>query len=99
MKKILAVLILLSVLVCNVGNCESNYLSLNDTFAPDENGVYKDLGNYLIELNYDEADFEAARAYLDKKQGLGDGDLTEDMQIKADPKLATVVEPVQPARS
>ena len=88
MKKILAVLILLSVLVCNVGNCESNYLSLNDTFAPDENGVYKDLGNYLIELNYDEADFEAARAYLDKKQGLGDGDLTEDMQIKADPKLA-----------
>ena len=67
MKKIISVLIILSVFLCSGCAENSNYLKLSERFMPDENGVFKDLGNYLIELNYEEADFEAAKKYLDKK--------------------------------
>ena len=88
MKRILPILIAVSVL-CSIG-CAANadYLTLNDEFAPDDNGVYKDLGNYLIELNVEEADFEAARAYLDKKLGIDVSDAFDDMPTKIDPSVA-----------
>lgn len=66
---------------------DGEYLTLDGQFAPDENGVYKDLGDYIIELNFDEADFDAARAYQDKRQGLDEGGSFEDMSVKKDPEL------------
>ena len=88
MKKILSVLLVLSVLFCSVCTAHADYLTLEDTFTPDENGVYKDLGNYLIELNYEEADFEAAKAYLDQKMGLDPNDAFDDMPTRIDPSIA-----------
>ena len=64
MKKTLSILLVVSVLFCTVCAANAEYLTLNDTFTSDENGVYKDLGNYLIELNYEQADFEAAKVWL-----------------------------------
>ena len=88
MKRILPVLLVVSVLFSIGCVAFADYRTLDDKFTPDENGVYKDLGDYLIELNYDEADFEAARAYLDKKLGLDDSDPFDDMPTKVDPSVA-----------
>lgn len=77
MKKRLFVLALISVL-CTSCNGKKEYLSLNKKFKPDDNGVFKDLGDYTIELEYKHADFNAARAYLDKKLGIVDGVLPEN---------------------
>ena len=87
MKRILALLIVASVMLSIGCAAYADYLTLDDEFTPDENGVYKDLGNYLIELNVEEADFEAARAYLDKKLGLDDADPFDDMPTKVDPSV------------
>ena len=78
----------LSVLFCSVSAVKAEYLTLDNQFTPDENGVYKDLGNYLIELNYEEADFEAAKAYLDQKMGLDPNDAFVDMPTRIDPSIA-----------
>ncbi len=65
----------------------ADYLTLDESFTPDENGVYKDLGNYLIELNYDQADLDAAKAYLDKKLGLNDSGIAVETPTKIDPAI------------
>lgn len=88
MKRILSVLLVVSVLFSIGCVAFADYRTLDDKFTPDENGVYKDLGDYLIELNYDVADFEAARAYLDKKLGLDDSDPFDDMPTKVDPSVS-----------
>lgn len=85
-KRVLALLTLLAVLLCGTVCAEGAYRTLDDTFTPDENGVYKDLGNYLIELSYDEADFEAARAYLDQRLGIDPASALGE--IKQDPAEA-----------
>ena len=88
MKRILPFMLIVSLLFSIGCTAFADYRTLDDKFTPDENGVYKDLGDYLIELNYEEADFEAARAYLDKKLGLDDSDSFDDMPIKVDPSVA-----------
>ena len=88
MKRILSILIVISVFCSAWCAACADYLTLNDSFMPDENGVYKDLGNYLIELNYEEADFEAAKAYLDQKMGLDPNDAFVDMPTRIDPSIA-----------
>ena len=89
MKRLLAILMVVSVLFSIGCVANADYLTLDEKFTPDKNGVYKDLGNYLIELNYEEADFEAARAYLDKKLGLSDAaEPFDDTPVKVDPVAA-----------
>lgn len=55
------------VLTACAGLAEGTYLSLPEGNTPDENGVYRDLGNYIVELWYDSADYEAALAYMDAR--------------------------------
>lgn len=84
MKKVLGFFMAVMLLICSVCGASAEYLTLGDTFVPDDNGIYKDLGNYLIELNYTEADFDAARTYLDNKLRLGDANSADMPATKID---------------
>ena len=87
MKRMLTILLAVSLLCCVGCTAFADYLTLDESFTPDENGVYKDLGNYVIELNYEEADFEAAKDWLDRKLGLNDAGVFDETPITPDPAI------------
>lgn len=61
---------LLTLVLCAGSLAEAEYLTLPEGDTPDASGVYRDLGNYLIELWYDEADYDAALAYAEARNGM-----------------------------